>query len=202
MKLQATLRTVTGKQLNPYRKNNQIPGVIYSKHLEKTINVFFDKNSFLKIYKEAGKSLPIEITGDGINELVLIHDIAVHPVSTLLSHVDFLGVKKGVAVHAEVELQFINESPAEKNKLGRVEALLSSIDVFADPTKLPKYIEVDLAQLENAHDVIFIKDIKAPAGVKIENDPSQAVVTVIDLHNESADDEDTTPEAAPTTSEA
>jgi large subunit ribosomal protein L25 len=190
MKLQATLRTVVGKQVNAYRKNNQIPAVIYSKHLDKTINIFFDKNSFLKIYKEAGKSLPIEITGEGINELVLIHEISVHPVTTMLAHVDFLGVKKGEAVHAEVELKFIGESPAEKNKLGRVEELLSSVQVFADPTKLPKYIEVDLSSLATAHDVIFIKDIKAPAGVKIDNDPSQAVVTVIDLHNANDDTEE------------
>ena len=190
MKLQATLRTVVGKQVNAYRKNNQIPAVIYSKHLDKTINIFFDKNSFLKIYKEAGKSLPIEITGEGINELVLIHEISVHPVTTMLAHVDFLGVKKGEAVHAEVELKFIGESPAEKNKLGRVEELLSSVQVFADPTKLPKYIEVDLNSLATAHDVIFIKDIKAPTGVKIDNDPSQAVVTVIDLHNANDDAEE------------
>jgi large subunit ribosomal protein L25 len=192
MKLQATLRTVVGKQVNAYRIKNQIPAVIYSKHIDKTINIFFDKNSFLKIYKEAGKSLPIEIIGDGINELVLIHEISVHPVTTMLSHVDFLGVKKGEAVHAEVELKFIGESAAEKNKLGRVEELLSSVQVFADPTKLPKYIEVDLSSLVTAHDVIFIKDIKAPAGVKIDNDPSQAVVTVIDLHNANDDAEEAT----------
>lgn len=195
MKLQATLRTVVGKQVNAYRIKNQIPAVIYGKHLSNPINIFFDKNSFLKLYKEAGKSLPIEITGDGINELVLIHEISVHPVTTMLSHVDFLGVKKGEAVHAEVELKFVGESPAEKNKLGRVEELLSSVHVFADPTKLPKHIEIDLSVLETAHDVIFIKDIKAPAGVKIDNDPSQAVVTVIDLHNENDSDDVSTAEA-------
>lgn len=195
MKLQATLRTVVGKQVNAYRIKNQIPAVIYGKHLSNPINIFFDKNSFLKLYKEAGKSLPIEITGDGINELVLIHEISVHPVTTMLSHVDFLGVKKGEAVHAEVELKFVGESPAEKNKLGRVEELLSSVHVFADPTKLPKHIEIDLSVLETAHDVIFIKDIKAPAGVKIDNDPSQAVVTVIDLHNENDSDDASTAEA-------
>jgi large subunit ribosomal protein L25 len=188
MKLQATLRTVVGKQVNAYRKNNQIPAVIYSKHLDKTINIFFDKNSFLKIYKEAGKSLPIEIIGDGINELVLIHDISVHPVTTMLAHVDFLGVKKGEAVHAEVELKFVGESPAEKNKLGRIDELINSVQVYADPTKLPKYIEVDLTALVDAHDVIFIKDLKAPAGVKIDNEDSQAVATVVEFSN----DEDST----------
>jgi len=199
MKLQATLRTVVGKQVNAYRIKNQIPAVIYSKHIDKTINIFFDKNSFLKVYKEAGKSLPIEITGDGINELVLIHEISVHPVTTMLSHVDFLGVKKGEAVHAEVELKFVGESPAEKNKLGRVEELLSSVHVYADPTKLPKNIEVDLSVLATAHDVIFIRDLKAPAGVKIDNDPSQAVVTVIDFHNNNEDDADVAAPAAEVT---
>lgn len=198
MKLQATLRTVVGKQVNAYRIKNQIPAVIYGKHLSNPINIFFDKNSFLKLYKEAGKSLPIEITGDGINELVLIHEISVHPVTTMLAHVDFLGVKKGEAVHAEVELKFVGESPAEKNKLGRVEELLTAIHVFADPTKLPKNIEIDISVLENAHDVIFIKDIKTPAGVKIDNDPSQAVVTVIDLHSGNEEEETATPTEAPT----
>jgi ribosomal protein L25 (general stress protein Ctc) len=90
MELQATLRTVVGKQVNAYRKNNQIPGVIYGKHLDKTINIFFDKNTFLKTYHESGKSQPIQIIGDGINELVLIYDIEVNCVTTMLSHVDFL----------------------------------------------------------------------------------------------------------------
>lgn len=199
MKLQATLRTVVGKQVNAYRINNQIPAVIYGKHLPKAINVFFDKNSFLKIYKEAGKSLPIEITGEGINELVLIHEISVHPVTTMLSHVDFLGVKKGEAVHAEVALKFVGESPAEKNKVGRVEELLSAVQVFADPTKLPKEIEVDISGLATSHDVIFIKDLKVPAGVKIDNDLSQAVVTVIELNNEAEEEPVVAPVVTPET---
>ena len=121
-------------------------------------------------------------------ELVLIHEISVHPVTTMLSHVDFLGVKKGEAVHAEVALKFVGESPAEKNKVGRVEELLSAVQVFADPTKLPKEIEVDISGLATSHDVIFIKDLKVPAGVKIDNDLSQAVVTVIELNNEAEEE--------------
>ncbi len=191
MKLQATLRTVVGKQVNAYRKNNQIPAVVYSKHIDKTINIFVDKNTFLKVYKEAGKSLPIEIIGEGVNELVLIHEISVHPVTTMLAHIDFLWVKKGEAVHAEVELKFVGESLAEKNKLGRVDELINSVHVYADPTKLPKYIEVDLSSLVTAHDVIFIKDLKAPAGVKIDNDASQAVATVVEFSNEEETTTDT-----------
>jgi hypothetical protein len=100
-------------------------------------------------------------------------------------------VKKGEAVHAEVELKFVGESLAEKNKLGRVDELINSVHVYADPTKLPKYIEVDLSSLVTAHDVIFIKDLKAPAGVKIDNDASQAVATVVEFSNEEETTTDT-----------
>lgn len=188
MKLNATLRTVTGKQVNAYRKNGQIPAVIYAKHIKEPISIFFNKNEFIKLYRETGKSTPITIKGEGIDELVLIHEISVNPVTTALWHVDFLGVVKGQAVNAEVELVYVGESPVEKDKLGRVEQLLTEVTVKADPTKLPKHIEVDLSSIKTLQDVIFIKDLKVSKDVEIENDPEQAVATAVEFSNETADD--------------
>ena len=184
MKLQVTKRTVTGKKVNAYRKQNMIPGVVYSKHMEQPVSVFFDKNSFLKAYKESGKSLPVELTGD-VNELALIHEISLNPVTVMLAHVDFLVVKKWQAVNAEVELRFVGESPADKNKIGRIQHILDTVDVKADPTKLPKYIDVDMTKLEVIHDVIFVKDLILPEWVMIETDPEQAIVTVVSLGDEN-----------------
>lgn len=158
---------------------------MYGKSLKEPISVFFEKNAFLKVYQGSGKSQPVSIKGDGIDHLVLIHEISVHPVTTLLSHVDFLVVKKGEAVHAEVELRFVNESPAEKNKLGRVNEVLSHIEVFADPTKLPKYIDVDMSLLQDVHDAIFVKELHIPDGVRVETDTEQVVVTVVALADDS-----------------
>lgn len=201
MKLNATLRTVFGKKLVPHRKQDKIPAVIYAKHLKEPVAIFFEKNEFIKLYREAGKSTPITIVGNWIEELVLIHEISVHPVTTALWHVDFLGVKKGQAVNAEVELVYINESPVEKNKLGRVEQLLDSVTVKADPTKLPKNIEVDLSTIETLQDVIFVKDLKVAKDVEIENDPEQAVATAVEFSTEvveetSAESTDDTEAAA------
>lgn len=184
MKLNATLRTVFGKKLNPYRKNDQIPAVIYATHIKEPISIFFQKNEFIKLYRETGKSTPITIKGEGIDELVLVHEVSVNPVTTALSHVDFLWVVKGQAVSAEVELIFVGESPVEKEKLGRVEQVLSTIMVKADPTKLPKNIEVDLSAIKTLQDVIFIKDLKIPKDVEIENELDQAVATAVEFSNE------------------
>ncbi len=185
MQLQATLRTITGKQVNSYRKRNTIPGVLYGKHTTHSTCIFFDKNSFLKVYKECSKSIPVQIIGEGIDELVLIHDIDVHPVTAMLSHVDFLVLKKGESVYAEVELCFVWESPVDKNRTWRINVLLNSIEVFADPIKLPKNINVDMSMLKNIHDVLFIKDLVLPEGVRVENNLDQPVVTVVDLGDEN-----------------
>ena len=188
MKLNATLRTVFGKKLTPYKKNDQIPAVIYAKHIKEPISIFFNKNEFIKLYRETGKSTPITIKGEGIDELVLIHEISVHPVTTVLTHVDFLGVVKGQAVSAEVELVYVGESLVEKDKLGRVEQLLNEVTVKADPTKLPKHIEVDLSEIKTLQDVIFVKDLKVSKDVEIENDPEQAVATAVEFSVEAVEE--------------
>lgn len=201
MKLQATLRTVTGKKVNAYRKQGKIPAVIYSKYHSAAITIFVEKNAFLRLYKEAGTSTPVQIIGEGIDELVLIHKVLAHPVTTMLTHIDFLGVKKDVAVHAEVHLEYIGESPAEKEKIGRVQTLLDSVEVVAKPMDLPKSLQVDLSGLHMIHDVLFVKDIVVPKGVKIENDPDQAVVTVVALSEEKEEVETSTEVEAETSIE-
>jgi len=64
-----------------------VPGVVYSKH------------------------------GDNIEQMVLIHDIDVHPVTDEVIHVDFLAVRADEKVEAEVPVVLVGESPVEKNNL-------------------------------------------------------------------------------------
>lgn len=94
---------------------------------------------------------------------------------------------------AEVELVYVGESPVEKNKLGRIEQLLTEVTVKADPTKLPKHIEVDLSAIQTLQDVIFIKDLKLPKSVEVENDPEQAVATAIEFATETEEETTETP---------
>lgn len=72
---------------------------------------------FLKVFSKTGKSTPIEVSGDGMDHLVLVHDYQTDPVSDYLIHVDLLAVNKDEKVRAEVPLVIIGESPFEKNAL-------------------------------------------------------------------------------------
>jgi len=56
------------------------------------------------LYRKSGSSTPITLTGEWIDELVLIHDYQLDPVSDVVLHVDFLGIKKWEKVAAEVSI--------------------------------------------------------------------------------------------------
>lgn len=102
------------KKAKDLRKEGLIPGIVYGKHLKSPIAVACKRNDIIKRYKEAGYSTPLTLKGEKLDQLVLIQDIQVDPVSDLLMHVDFLAVKADEKVTTEVPLKLIGESPIEK----------------------------------------------------------------------------------------
>ncbi|MBU0626843.1 hypothetical protein KKG31_08250 [Patescibacteria group bacterium] len=84
-----------------------VPAILYGKHLEAPIVLSCNKNDFIKRYREAGFSMPITLKGDGVEQMVLIQDIQVDPVSDALMHVDFLAIKAGEKVITEVLIKLI-----------------------------------------------------------------------------------------------
>jgi len=112
MKLTVTSRQ--NKKAKELRKEGLIPGIIYGKHLTTPLTVACKRNDLIKKYKEAGYSTPLTITGDGIDQLVLIQDIQVDPVSDILIHIDFLAVNKDEKVTTEIPVKMVGESMVEK----------------------------------------------------------------------------------------
>ena len=60
MKLAVTKRTEKGKAVKKMRREDKIPGVVYGKHIETSIDVTFDKQEFIRLYRKAG-STPITL---------------------------------------------------------------------------------------------------------------------------------------------
>ena len=102
------------KKAKDLRKEELIPGIVYGKHLKEPIAVACKRNDLIKKYKEAGYSTPLTLNGDGIDQLVLIQDIQLDPVSDMLIHIDFLAVNKDEKVTTEIPVKMIGESMIEK----------------------------------------------------------------------------------------
>jgi len=187
MELVVNTRTLTGKKVQTLRRENIIPGVVYGKHLSEPATVQFDKNAFLKVYRAAGESTVVDLTGDN-KELVLIHKIDTHPVTDMLIHVDFLAVKADEKVQANVSISLEGVSPAEKDGIGRVELVKDHVMVEALPRDLPHDIKVDISALKTLQDGVFVRDLVLGNKVTILDDLEQPVVAIVALQEEEVEE--------------
>ncbi len=200
MKLTVTVRQ--DKKAKDLRKEWLIPGIVYGKHLKAPIKVASPRNDLLKKYREAWYSTPITLEGDGVDQLVLIQDIQLDPVTDSLIHIDFLAVNKDEKVTTEIPVLLIWESPIEKLGEGKIQLIKDFIEVEAFPQDLPHDITIDISVIQNINDVITVKDLSFSDKVKVLDDPEQAVVTVLIITEEVEEAPVAAVEATPATGTA
>lgn len=106
------------------------------------------------------------IIGDKKHKVVL-RDMQRHPHRKQVLHVDFLRVKDTDKLTMNIPLHFINteEAPGVKEG-GVVDRQMNEIEVHCQASKLPEYIEVDLANLQ-LEEAIHLSDLKLPEGVEL-----------------------------------
>ena len=179
MKLKVQSREITGKKVKQLRRQDIIPAVIYGKHTKDAILISCNKNEFLKLFKKAWHSTPITITWEWIDQLALIHEIQVDPVTDFLGHIDFLAVSRDEKVTAEIPVILTWESNIEKLWEWKIQLLKDTIEVEAFPQDLPREIKIDISTIQKMSDVIFVKDLDVGSKVEILEDQEQPMVTVM-----------------------
>lgn len=190
MNLKVQNREVTGKKVRFLRREGLIPVVVYGKSLSEPLHLTCDRIEFIKLYKKIGVSTPLTLKGDGVEQMVLINDMQLDPVSDMLLHVDFIAIKKGEKVSTEVAVILDGEAPIEKTGEYAIQLLKDTINIEAIPSKLPKEIIVDISKIENADTVIHISDLTLADGVELQEDAEQALVTVSKLGGGATEEEE------------
>ena len=166
------------ENLKELKKHGIVPGVLYGAGKE-NISVQVPIADLELVYKEAGERALVALSVDSTEpEHILICEVSFHPVSDEPIHVDFLRVKMDEVIEAEVDIEFIKESLAVKDKGGVLVKNISSVKVKALPLDLPKDIEVDISVLESFDDVIKVSDLNISEKVKILENPNEIVATV------------------------
>ena len=171
------------RKIKELRKNWQLPGVVYGKMLKTPVLLCWLKNDFVKIYREAWYSTPFELQG-AVNQLVLLQDMQLDPVTDEVLSVDFLAVNKNEKVTASIPVALIWESKVEKMNEGKIQLVKDEIEVEAFPQDLPHSIEINISKIESVNDVIFVKDLDISSKVRIVDDEEQPIVTVVELTDE------------------
>lgn len=182
--LQATARAERGKKMEALRKSGKLPAVVYGPK-EPASAITIDQSAFEKMFKETGESSVITLTGLGGNKDVLVHDVAFDSRRGGIIHVDFYAIEAGKEIEVDVPLHFTGESPAIKLG-GTLTKVLHEVSVTCEPSKLPKEIIVDVSVLETFGSQIHVSNLVLPDGVKVQNDPTDVVVLVQAVAEETA----------------
>lgn len=175
--LKAQKRSVIGKQVKVLRRSGQLPAVIYGKGFE-PIAITLDLQNANKILPTISSSHLIVVDVDGIEHNTLVRDKQREPVTGGLLHVDFLEVSLTEKLRTVVVIHVEGEAPAVKNYNGVVIVGTEEIEVEALPRDLPERIVVDISNLAEIGDAIYVRDLIISPKVRLLSDPDEIVVNV------------------------
>lgn len=171
-------RAETGKALEKLREAGNIPAVLYG-HDVQPVSLSVNYLDFSRAFKTAGESTLIELALDGKKPVnVLVHDVATHPLTGRIMHIDFYQVNMKEEIETDIHLEFIGESEAVKALSGVLIRSLEAVKVRCLPSDLPHALTVDLSQLATFDDAIKVKDIVLPKGVEMLDDIETVIATV------------------------
>ena len=185
LELKIEKREEVGKP-NKLREDGFLPAVFYGKKEESTpISVL--ASDFERVYKEAGESAVITLTGLGEPKEVLVQNVDFHPVKSIPRHVDFYVLEKGAKVQVNVPLEFVGESPAVKGG-GNLVKVLYDIEIKVAPKDLPKVLEVDISGLVDFTARVVAKDIKLTESAELIANEDEVVALVAEAVEEKEEE--------------
>jgi len=183
--LPAHRRTSLGKIVDHIRRARRVPAVVYGHGVESR-PLEIEAGVFSKLYKQAGSTSLVDLVVDDEKPVkVLIHDVQRHPTSQEIMHADLYQVRMTEKIEAEIELQFVGESPAVKESGGVFVRALDKLKVSCLPGDLVPSIAIDISTLKTFEDRIYLKDVKLPPGLTPLIGGDEVVASVMQPRSEA-----------------
>jgi large subunit ribosomal protein L25 len=160
------------------RREGRVPAILYGGAAPQSISV--DPKAVLKMihgHEGSTQLLNLKFDGDGGARMAIIRDMQFDPVSEALLHVDLQEVRADRAINVRVAVHAVGEAIGVRDTKGILNLVLHELDVSCLPTNIPGRIDADVSALAIG-DVLTVRDLAVPEGVRILNDPGQAVATV------------------------
>lgn len=165
--LSARPRTARGKKNGALRRDGVVPLHLYGLN-GPPLNLQATLADVRVVLREAGLTTPVRVQVQGGEDTVtVIREIARHPVSGAMWHVDLLRVDPEKPVEVPVPLRLVNAStaPGIRGGAGVVTQGMYDVTVRARPFDVPKELVVECMKLEAFDSAIKVADLAYPQGV-------------------------------------
>lgn len=175
------------KELGALRRGGVVPAVLYGKG-NKNVNLSVDSKEFDAVFRQAGESTLVDLAVEGKDPVkVLIHDVAINPITNAPIHIDFYQVRTDEKIKTEVQLVFKGESAAVKELGGVLVKNLHELEIEALPQDLINSIEADISKMKTFDDHIYVKDLLIPPSIKVMAGQEDIVASVVPPREEEAE---------------
>lgn len=173
--LQATRRTVTGKQVGALRRQGILPGIIYGHHIDPTPISLNLHNTTLALTGLSSSSL-VYLDLEGSEHATLIREKQRDYIQGTIKHIDFQVVSLTEKIRAEVSIELVGSSPAVRELNAVLVTGLDQLVVESLPQSLPERYVVDVSKLAKIGDAVYVRDLKVTEEVEILSDPDEMLV--------------------------
>ncbi len=168
------------RQNKRLRSAGLIPAVIYG-HREAVVPIKLPKKE-LTNHLSRGTHV-LDLTFDGKSEKVLVKDIQFDHLGMEILHVDFARVRLDEKVEVTVPLE-LKGTPKGESDGGVLQQIINELEIECLVTEIPDLIRHNVAEMA-LDDVLHIKDLKLPEGVRCLQDEDLIVATVKEVQEEA-----------------
>jgi large subunit ribosomal protein L25 len=163
--LEATKRTIKGKQVKQLRAQGVVPGVLYGPTFD-PVWVQMKWTDLRAVLRAAGGSHLIVLDVDNEQHNALVREVQRDPIRGDVLHVDFYRVRMDVVFRAEVPVVTIGSEDEIASVGGMVIHEMTAVTVECLPGDLPAQVAVDISLIKAIGDRILARDLPVLPGVR------------------------------------
>jgi large subunit ribosomal protein L25 len=178
VELKAEKRNGAGKGVaRKVRAAGKVPAILYGGGIDPVILTVDAGPLWHALHTDAGSNVLIDLAVDGERYLSMPREVQRDIVRGTILHVDFLRIRKDVAIQVEVPIHLTGESVGVKQG-GVVEHHLWELRVECLPTQVPESIQADITTLDIG-DALHVTDLKIPGNVTVLTPEEEIIVSVV-----------------------
>ena len=178
VKLSAEPREGAGKGVaRKVRAQGRVPAVLYGPDLESRHLSVDARDLWHALHTDAGTNVLISLALDGESYLTMPREVQRDIVRGTLLHVDFLRIRRDVAIQVDVPIHLVGDSAGVKEG-GVVEHHLWELRVECLPGQVPESIEADVSALAIG-DSLHVFDLRTPQHITVLTPEDETIVSVV-----------------------
>jgi large subunit ribosomal protein L25 len=187
--LQAEVRASRGKgPARRLRAEGKIPAVFYGPGVQPTPLTLSPKELTQALRGDRGRNVVFKLSVDGKDELAMVKDLTIDPVTQELLHIDLYRILEDKVLEVNVPLRATGRS-AGVVQGGVLNITRRTLPLRTTPANIPVSIDVDVTHLE-LKDTVSVEDIDFPEGVECMLRPKLTLAIILEPRKAAAAEEE------------